>query len=256
MNNKKSFFFVALFAFLVLVSCRKALQPEVFTVSSEKIQNCLQVSCPEIDIEYIQMKDNSEAAVKINTTLKQFVIESLYIGESETGSTASTVEDAMANFIKLYRTHSAEFPDLAAEYFADVTVLPTYNSKHLVSISCSNYLYTGGAHGNGITLFHNFDPKTGKSLTYEDVFTNVAIFDAIAEETFRIDNEILANENINASGFWFENDTFSIPESFGISKEFVTLHYNPYEIAAYAAGPIIIEIPISEVKNILKIPIE
>ncbi len=72
----------------------------------------------------------------------------------------------------------------------------------------------------------------------------------------RKENQIPEGGSINATGFWFENDGFYLPETFGISKKSITLHYNQYEIASYAEGPITIEIPLTEVKEWLKISIE
>ena len=255
MNNKICLLFISLL--FLCSSCRKALDITPMHTSSETATACATVSCPEIDINYVFIAGASETANKVNTSIKHYIIESLYIGEKEEIENGiTTIEEAINAFIEMYRTHSAEFPDLSAEYFAEVTTMVTYNSKHVLSLQCNNYLYTGGAHGNGATTYLNFDPKTGDLLTYEDIFSNVAVLDAKAETLFRKEHAIEANESINATGFWFENDTFYLPETIGISKEFITLQYDTYEIAAYAAGPIEIEIPISEVKSLLKIPIE
>lgn len=254
MNNKLYFL---LLAFTVLtVSCRKALETGTVQMSQKELQNCKKTTCPELDIEYLNVNGSTPASEKINAEIKDFVIQSLYIGEDENGSTSSSIEQAMEDFIKLYRTHSAEFPDLSAEYFAEITVLQTFNSKNLLSVSCRNYLYTGGAHGYGSVTYKNFDPKDGSTLYYEDLFKDVSAFEKVAESKFRKENEIPEGDTINATGFWFEDDAFYLPETFGVSKEFVTLQYNQYEIASYAAGPIILEIPIADIKNVLKIAVE
>ncbi|MAZ73390.1 MAG: hypothetical protein CMC70_09615, partial [Flavobacteriaceae bacterium] len=151
---------------------------------------------------------------------------------------------------------SAEFPGLSAEYFAEISVQEKYSNKEVFSISCQNYLYTGGAHGYGAVSFLNFNPQTGKQLYYEDVFENVSDFEALAEKLFRQQQEIPKEGSINATGFWFEDDRFYLPETFGISKEFITLQYNQYDIASYAAGPIVVEIPIARVNDLLTISVE
>ncbi|MDX1463282.1 MAG: RsiV family protein, partial [Marinirhabdus sp.] len=75
-------------------------------------------------------------------------------------------------------------------------------------------------------------------------------------DKFRKMYDIAQNESINAPGFWFEDDTFYLPETFGISNETITLHYNPYEIAAYATGPVEINLPLSTFADQLKYDIE
>ncbi len=237
-------------------SCRKALETQPITIASENLAECATTTCPSIDVEYLTVNGNTNASEKINAEIKNFVIQSLYVGEAKKGSVAPSIEQAMRDFIQLYRSHSAEFPDLSATYFAEITVLETFNTKELLSVSCRNYLYTGGAHGYGAITYRNFDPKSGRQLYYEDVFEDVSAFEALAEKLFRKQNKIPEYDSINAKGFWFEDDAFYLPETFGISKEFVTLQYNQYDIASYAAGPIKVEIPISEVKEILKISLE
>ena len=254
MNNNIYLFLIAVV--LLTSSCRKAVETQSANTSSETLTECKTVSCPAIDVEYLTVSGNNTASEKMNAEIQDFIIQSLYIGEDEAGSDAPSIEQAMKDFIKLYRTHSAEFPGLSAEYFAEITVLQTFNSKEVLAISCRNYLYTGGAHGYSSISYKNFDPKTGTQLYYEDLFDDVAAFEALAEKTFKNQNEIPETDTINATGFWFDDDAFYLPETVGISKEFVTLVYNQYEIASYAAGPITVEIPIAEVKDLLKISVE
>ena len=254
MNNK---IYLGLTLLLLLLGgCRKPLETTAKEITQKELSGCQEVSCPEITIEYLKVNGKTEASEKINTEIEDFVIQSLYVGEDESGSTAPTIEKAMEDFIALYRTHSAEFPGLSAEYFAEITVLESFNNKELLSVSCRNYLYTGGAHGYGMVVFENFDPKSGALLGYEDVFQDVSTFSEIAETHFRKDHDIPQQNSINATGFWFEDDTFYLPETFGISKEFVTLQYNQYEIAPYAAGPIVLEIPISKIEDLLKVSLK
>ncbi len=254
MNNK--FFLVLICLAIITTSCRKELTFETVTTSSNELSICNNATCPEIDIEYVQVSGTTETAQIINESIEDFVKQSMYLGENETGSSAENITQAMTEFVEIYRLHSAEFPDLTAEYFVEITVLPSYNSKELLSLSCRNYLYAGGAHGNGSLQFKNFDPKDGRELYYEDIFDDVAAFEALAENKFRSQQNIPTNTSINATGFRFEDGKFYLPETFGISKEFITLQYNAYEIASYAAGPTVVEIPISEVKELLKIPIK
>ncbi|MDX1462379.1 MAG: DUF4163 domain-containing protein, partial [Marinirhabdus sp.] len=182
MNHKILRLLFILMLFNSLVGCKKALEFESKTISEDGLENCKAVACPNLDIDFITVQGDSEQAQKINSILENYIIQSLYIGESETGSDATSIEEAMAGFIKMYRVHSAEFPGLSAEYFAEITVAPTYNSKDILSVSASSYLYTGGAHGLGTTRFFNFDPQTGKQLFYEDVFKDPAIVEKAAED--------------------------------------------------------------------------
>jgi hypothetical protein len=218
---------------------------------SEKVLSGCDTGCPEITVNYISVEEDSERSRKINAKINEFIIDALYLGDEATSPSAKDIGEAAAGFVSTYRTHSAEFPDMQLEYFAEINISETYHSEELLSLEMRHYLFTGGAHGYGATFFANFDAKTGEELEPEDLFTDIDTFTLYAEKAFRKEYEIPDNESINATGFWFENDTFYLPESVGFEAEHLVLIYNQYDIASYAAGPIELQLPISEIKNYL-----
>ena len=169
--------------------------------------------CPEITVNYIALEDKSERSDKINTKISEFIIDALYLGEEVTSSTAGNIEEAASGFVDMYRTHSAEFPDM--EYFAEINVSETYHSEEVLSLEMRHYLFTGGAHGYGATFFSNFDAQTGEQLDIEDIFKDIDQFTEFAEKAFRKEHSIPENESINSTGFWFDDDKFYLPESIG-----------------------------------------
>ena len=220
---------------------------------SEKALSECDTGCPEITVNYITVGNSSERSEKINDRIREFIIDALYLGEESTTPSAINIEEAASGFVEMYRTHSAEFPDMQLEYFAEINVVETYHSEELLSLEMRHYLFTGGAHGYGATFFSNFDAQTGEELEIEDLFNNIDSFTKYAEEAFRKEFEIPQNESINSTGFWFEDDTFYLPESIGFEGDHLVMIYNQYDIASYAAGPITLELPISELKTHLAI---
>ncbi|PKA83061.1 uncharacterized protein DUF3298 [Ulvibacter sp. MAR_2010_11] len=250
----KNLFFAVLFV-VISVSCSKEvpLQFASETITESELEICKEVSCPEVTVSYVESVGDPVISEKINSKINDFIISSLYIGDEETPPKAGTISEAIAAFIKMYRTHSAEFPDMATEYFAEVTITENYMSDDLISLEMRNYLFTGGAHGYGSTHFMNIDPKTGEEISTEALFKDLQGFTRFAEEKFREAHELATNETINTSGFWFDNDTFTLPETIGFTKETVILLYNQYDIASYASGPIELEISREEAKPFLKV---
>lgn len=248
--------FWALFYLLsigLFISCKKAT-PLVFSSESfteNSIALCKNIGCPDVTINYVVPQGDSEAVKKITSEIKTFVISTLHI-ENESEPSARTIPEAIENFIKTYRMDSADFPDMSAEYFAEINVLDSYNSKELVSFQLEQFLYTGGAHGYQNTGFLNFDPQTGREISTEELFENIEAFTAFAEKKFRRAHNISENESINSTGFWFEDDVFYLPETIGVTQTNLLLIYNPYEITSYADGPIELEIPIEEVLKYLR----
>ena len=78
-------------------------------------------------------------------------------------------------------------------------------------------------------------------------------FTAFAEKKFRSEQNIAKDQSINENGFWFENDTFYLPESVGFTQDSLIFVYNQYDIASYADGPIELKIAMKEAEPFLSI---
>lgn len=128
------------------------------------------------------------------------------------------------------------------------------SSKQTVSYIYTIYEDTGGAHGNTVFRTFTFDTKTGASLALADAFSPgapylqklstlsrqmlPAIIDPqLVDTTFLTDGT--KPQDASFQNFFFDN------------SDFVIL-FAPYQIAAYAAGPITLRIPASQLKSIFK----
>lgn len=241
----------------LMVACKKE-QPLSITAENftEKSLSICDTSCPEITVNYIKITEDGERSKRINKVVEDFIIDALYLGEETTAPSATTITDAGTQFVQMYRTHTAEFPDMQLEYFVDINIQETFNNPQLLSLEMHQYLFTGGAHGYGATFFENFDAQTGEQLSIDKLFKDKESFLKFAEKEFRKAHKIPENESINSTGFWFENDTFYLPESIGFSGSKLIMIYNQYDIASYAAGPIELEILIKDVESYLSFPIQ
>ena len=249
--NKK-FTVVALIA-LIFVSCDRERKIEIMSSSltENDLSICQSSDCPEVTINYVEVFGNDEVAEKINKQIQDFIYSSLLLGEDRV-SRAKTIQDAAVGFIESYNADRAQFPDMAGEYFAEISVNEIYNSPKHICFEMRQYLFTGGAHGYGNTSFLNIDPKTGAALTSEELFKNRKEFTAFAERKFKEQQKIEQEQSINDTGFWFEDDKFRLPESFGFMQDSLIFVYNQYEIASYADGPIELKIAMKEAEPFLK----
>jgi len=236
-----------LLTIFAIISCNE----KPLTITSEgfsetTLDACKKVTCPEITVDYFEVAGDEEIAKMINGDVQQFISDALYLGDEEELPKATSVSDAAEHFIKMYRIESAEFPDMAAEYFAEISISNTISTPNIFSVEMRQYLYTGGAHGYGSVTFKNYDPQTGAVINNDMLFNDHNAFTRFAEKAFRKTHEISESASLNEAGFWFEDDIFQLPETIGFTKEHLILHYNQYEIASYAAGPIEVEIPLEE----------
>lgn len=251
MNNRITV--VALIA-LITVGCKQEKNIEFSSESftEKELPICKNSKCPEVTINYVEIIGDEEVSEKINKKIKKFIYSSLLMGE-DTIPTAKSIQEAATGFIEVYNADKAQFPDMAGEYFAEISVTEIYTSKEHLCFEMRQYLFTGGAHGYGTTSFLNIDPQTGEELTSNELFKNNKEFTAFAEKQFRAKQKIAKDQSINENGFWFENDEFYLPESIGFTQDSVIFVYNQYDIASYADGPIELKIPLKEAKPFLSI---
>jgi hypothetical protein len=115
-----------------------------------------------------------------------------------------------------------------------------------------NALYAGGAHGMHASMAYNYDLTSGKQLTLDDLF--VANYKKrltrIAESHYRKEEGLLASDDLVHTRGWFEN-IFVLSQSVGIGEEGLHLHYNPYEIKAYALGTTSFVLPYELIERLI-----
>ena len=239
---------------ILLLSLSGCQETSTLTFSSEEFSEanldiCKTEACSSVVIDYPIASGDAIISEKINSAINNYIIQALFLGDDDQPR-ATSIAQAAKDFILAYRDYQ---PDIPADidyggYEAEVSLYPSFQNEQLISLEATFYLFTGGAHGYGATSFLNFDPETGEEIKIKDLLLNVTDFKEFVEGKFREAHTIPFNEHINSTGFWFENDTFSLPETIGFEEKSLVVIYNPYEIASYADGPIILEIPLTEVQ--------
>lgn len=246
-----------LFIFSMLFfSCNSTLEePDVNSIDQSALEECDTAACPQVLVDYITYKGDAGKVQAVNDSIHKFVIHCLYLGDPATQPSATKPIDAIAGFIKDYWRDTSEFPDVN-EYEAEVSVNENFRSKELISISMSQYRYTGGAHGYSSVSYLNINAKTGEAISNKQLIKDKKALAELAEQKLRADYKISANKGINSTVFWFEDDQFYLSENIGIENNNLVIHYNPYDIASYADGYIDIELPLADVAPFLNYSIE
>jgi len=204
--------------------------------------------CPEVTITIPRVLENAKISAVINNALKEEVISLLTFDDEHV---ASNIEGAIASFNSGYQDLKKMYPDETVGWEAKINAEVSFEDKNMITIKLNSYMFTGGAHGYGATLFLNFDKKKGSELEDWELFNDKKDFQRYAELKFRKQENIPQDKPINSTGYMFEKDSFYLPENIGFTKEGVKLHYNQYEVASYADGPIELTLPYKEVKKYL-----
>jgi len=206
-------------------------------------------SCAKIHIEVPQVVDELKIAETINRAIDE---ELIYFLKFEGDEAISSVNEAIASFNTSYQDMIEEFGETASAWEAEVQGFIGYDTKQLVTVNLDTYSFTGGAHGYSARIYLNFDKELGEELDPIDLFEDSEGFLRLAEQSFRKQHGIAKKANINSTGFMFENDSFHLPDNIGFEEEGLNLHYNQYEVASYADGPLTFTIPFQDANAFLK----
>ena len=203
---------------------------------------------PRVQLQIPQADTTLQLGRTINITLQDEVISLLAFDEA---TSILTIPEAVNSFSAGY-TELIENFEGTPVWEAMITADVSYEDAHLLSIRMESYLFTGGAHGFEEVRYLNFDKRRSRVIEGINMFTNFAPVLTLAEEMFRITQAIPVGGDINSTGFMFEGDQFHLPETIGFNSHGMVLHYNQYEVASYADGPITITLPWAEVTPLLR----
>ena len=205
---------------LVACNTEESLTFETSIISNDTCENCTSVSI-EIPIALGQIK----LSETINIALQEEIIALLNFDEE---SNAQTIEGATEAFVKDYKELNGKYPEESMPWEAKINGSIIFENKDVLTIKLESYIYTGGAHGYGTNRFLNFDKIKKVELDRQELFKN--------EDEFKAER-------------------FYLPENIGYTDKGLLLFYEPYEIASFADGPIILTIPYNDANNFLKISV-
>jgi len=208
-------------------------------LNEEKMQGCA-----KIRLNVLQIVENS------SETIKNKVNEKLNLMAFEGKNPENITRDFIAQYQKDIKELSPEFT-LVYEQNLDMKVL--LNEKNILSIQCEKYEYMGGAHGSLNNTFANFDLGTGAEIAVESLFlpNSKQEISTIAEQSFRIKNNISEKQTFEEAGYWFADNKFYLPQKFYLLRDKIVFQYEEYEIAPYAMGAQIVEIPYTQIEKFL-----
>ncbi len=214
----------------------------------------------KIDVVYAKLSGGNDSVIaKINTFIAGLPLQGLDGITNPEGNAANGIsknlDEAAKGFFKSVSDAQKEMPDAATmvytyESLGDTLLITT----NVISLYYNESIYTGGAHGNYNTSFFNFDATTGKLLELNEIVQDTLALNKLAEIKFKAEETAMAKENgmeFKMEDYFFPENKFILPQNIGITKEGLRLLYNPYEVAAYARGMIILDIPWQELKGIV-----
>ena len=138
----------------------------------------------------------------------------------------------------------AEFPNAASvkQWNSDGSIVSTWSSSLLLSCRASNESYAGGAHGNSQTQAILLDLRAERVLTLDDIIlpAQQPALSELLTMAYKKANNIPLNDRLRDHALHVDVLPAKLPF---ITAAGITVEYQPYEIAAYSAGTITVELP-------------
>ena len=138
-----------------------------------------------------------------------------------------------------------------ALFAMDLKVRDAYVNGDVLSIVLEEYSYTGGAHGSSLRCAFNYDLNDGHLLAWEEISADSSALVKTLKEY------IIAQASSNSYDDYYFFDYYEeyLDSAFGdgtwyFSNEGLTIIYNQYTIAPYAAGIIEFTIPLEEIEQL------
>lgn len=185
----------------------------------------------------------------INNHIKSFALSKIF--ESDITLPEKEIWIKFVNEYKSIENPSA-LDAIGWEVQRKVSVI--YNESNLLSLKFMVYEFLGGAHGNSSVAYSTYDLSSSEMILLSDIF--VADFEntlnMIAEKEFRHIRNIDKDKSFEKSGFWFNDNVFSVNDNFAVTKNGILFYFNNYEITSYANGPTKIVLPFNSLKQIIK----
>lgn len=175
------------------------------------------------------------------------------------------ISDYRKDFAKFYEAdlHNGAKPeDIPAWYSHEYRITSELNLKadSVWNFSVNTFTDTGGAHPYTAIKWANLLAEDGKLLTKNMVFrkdkekeiVGLILKHLIDEVNRRLCTDTITSaEGLRRNGALLDVDLY-VPENFLLLGDRVSFLYNSYDIAPYAMGEFVIDVPYSEIGTMLK----
>ena len=262
----KKVFYIIVVAAILFTACGSN-SGSVFSLSSfdfdeAKVTKVVPVANEEnapkcqVNLQIKFVKGNDERTRNINNAIEQrlFMFDNLTMQQAADSFANFYTSEYKKNMAPLYREDKNDVQKHAwYEYHYEIET-DTQEGKDgcLVYIVNLN-MYEGGAHGISQQLTMNFDEKTGKPITYDDLFVQgheYRLREMLLEE-LKKQTQTNSLEELHEQDYLLTMDIYA-PSNFILGNDGITFIYNPYEIAPYAKGNTELTLSYSRLKEIMK----
>jgi hypothetical protein len=208
--------------------------PKVIKEDNKKLRYSVDAEYPEIQGDSRFDKFNQEARAMITKDVAAF----------KSSETAEEGEE------------SGDLPAETQSSSLDIGYQVHFATADLISVEFREGEYSrGAAHGNSVTVVLNYDVKNGRKIALADLFnpkTNyLGVLSNYSKKELKdkLTKDEMFDEDMVKSGTEPTADNYA---AWTITRKGLYVTFDPYQVAAYAAGPQSVLVPYSALKDIIK----
>ncbi|MBB5619468.1 hypothetical protein HDE69_000504 [Pedobacter cryoconitis] len=157
------------------------------------------------------------------------------------------------SYLSAYRTEITGMKDeegglgATANYSKTQNLYIQYNGSGFAIVKHLLDSYSGGAHNNYATTLYCFDVKNQKQLALTDLVNIDSVsLQKLVEKNFRIQYKVKPGEALTTQLF---DDHLAANKNFFFDTNGIAFLYNPYEVASFAQGQIVVSVPYKDLKK-------
>ncbi len=147
-----------------------------------------------------------------------------------------------------------DHPPQDRAYSGELSYEVVRNDPAMFGVLFTYYTYTGGAHPNSNFTAFNFVLPSGASVEIGEIFTNAGIerISRIAIDSLKRD---LRGPDGSGDTDWIARGAAANGNNFRnfiLKPNELALHFDAYQVAAYAVGPQEVHIPLAQIKSFMR----
>ena len=169
------------------------------------------------------------------------------LNQKNLDSQSTFMADNQADARQMYQDKPELMEDNGWE--SELTLTAVRADETVLCLRQTDYSWLGGAHPNTCITGITYDTQTGAELSLKDIANDYdGIYEYVLERLAKeYDPNMFFEQYEDAvKAMFYGGDADYSPVNWSLTNEGVTIWFNQYDIAPYAAGPVSVEIPFAE----------
>lgn len=193
-----------------------------------------------------------------NEGVLSFLKRSIGPGLKSGETPASLLKNGADSFFTSYKSNASTIDSASMnngpswQWSTQSGSVVTWNQWPILVIEDWVYEFTGGAHGNGGSMFTAYDLSKQRKLRLADVFkpNYKSVLTAALDKSYRKKYKVPASQSLTEGGLFVKK--IEPNSNFFITSRGAVFSYTPYEIAAYAVGQVTLFVPWEDIKTVVQ----